>query len=77
VSANAAEELRVSCPTQIAENPVARLDAMSNRLHAMVQAIETLRPALRNFYASLGDEQKTRFNSMGQQNAEILSGRQH
>jgi hypothetical protein len=36
VSAKAAEELRASCPTEIAENPVPRLDAMSDRLHAMV-----------------------------------------
>jgi hypothetical protein len=76
VSAKAAEELRASCPTQIAENPVARLDAMSDRLHAMVQAVETIRPALSGFYASLGDEQKAKFNTLGQQNAEILNGRQ-
>jgi hypothetical protein len=75
VSAKAAEELRASCPTQIAENPVARLDAMSDRLHAMVDAVETLRPALSTFYDSLGDEQKAKFNTLGQQNAEILSGR--
>jgi len=31
-----------------------------------VQAIETLRPALSSFYASLGDEQKAKFNSLGQ-----------
>jgi len=76
VSAKAAEELRASCPTQIAENPVARLDAMSDRLHAMVQAVETIRPALSGFYESLGDEQKAKFNTLGQQNAEMLSGRQ-
>jgi hypothetical protein len=76
VSAGAAENLRASCPTQIPENPVARLDAMSDRLRAMVQAIETLRPALGTFYASLGDEQKAKFNSLGHQNAEIPSGRQ-
>ena len=75
VSAKAAEELRASCPTQIAENPVPRLDAMSDRLHAMVQAVETIRPALSGFYASLGDEQKAKFNTLGQQNAEILRGR--
>jgi len=40
-----------------------------------VQAIETLRPALSGFYESLGDEQKAKFNTLGQQNAEILSGR--
>ena len=77
VSAKAAEELGASCPTQIGKNPVARLDAMSKRLRAMVKAIETLRPALSGFYASLGDEQKAKFNSLGQQNAKIPSGHQH
>jgi hypothetical protein len=62
-SAKATDELRASCPTQTAENPVARLDAMSDRLHAMVQAIEAVRPKFAAFYASLNDEQKARFNA--------------
>src|SRR5262249_16195762 len=32
ISENAGDELRASCPTQMAEAPVARLDAMHNRL---------------------------------------------
>jgi hypothetical protein len=79
-SAKAADELRASCPAQSAETPVARLDAMNKRLHAMVQAIKTLGPMLGTFYASLSDEQKARFNSMGRQNAgqpeTLTSGRQ-
>jgi hypothetical protein len=67
-SAQAADELRPSCPAQTGATPVARLDAASNRLQAMVQAVKTVRPALGVFYASLSDEQKARFNSMGQQN---------
>lgn len=51
------------------ESPTTRLDAMNNRLDAMVQAVKTLRPTLGTFYASLSDEQKAQFNSMGQQNA--------
>jgi hypothetical protein len=35
----------------------------------MVQAAKTLRPTLGTFYASLSDEQKAQFNSMGQQTA--------
>jgi hypothetical protein len=31
----------------------------------MVDAIEAVRPNLKNFYASLSDEQKERFNLMG------------
>jgi hypothetical protein len=35
----------------------------------MAQATKTLRPTLAAFYASLSDEQKAQFNSMGQQTA--------
>jgi hypothetical protein len=31
----------------------------------MADAIEAVRPNLKNFYASLSDEQKARFNLMG------------
>jgi hypothetical protein len=48
---------------------VERLDAMGDRLHAMVQAIKAVRPKLGDFYDTLNDEQRARFNSMGQQNA--------
>jgi hypothetical protein len=68
-SAKAADDLRASCPAQTGERPTARLDAMNNRLDAMVQAAKTLRPTLGAFYASLTDEQKAQFNSMGQQTA--------
>ena len=47
------------------QTPVARLDAVQTRLSAMVEAIKTIRPALENFYASLSDEQKAKFNTMG------------
>ena len=67
-SAQAADVLKTSCPAQTGETPLARLDAASNRLQALVQAAKTVRPALAAFYASLSDEQKARFNSMGQQN---------
>jgi hypothetical protein len=70
-SAKAAGDLQGSCPTHIGETPTARLDVMSNRLDAMVQAVKTLRPTLGTFYASLSDEQKAQFNSMGQQNATL------
>jgi len=36
------------------------------RLNAMIQAVNTIRPALNNFYASLNDDQKARFNVMQQ-----------
>jgi LTXXQ motif family protein len=68
-SVKAADELQGSCPTHVGETPTARLDAMSNRLDAMVQAVKGLRPRLDDFYASLSDEQKAQFNAMGQQGA--------
>jgi len=66
-SAQAADELKTSCPAQTPATPVARLEAASNRLQALVQAVKTVRPTLGSFYASLGDEQKARFNNVGQQ----------
>ena len=61
-SAQAADELKTSCAAQTPATPVARLEAASNRLQALVQAVKTVRPTLGAFYASLGDEQKARFN---------------
>ena len=43
----------------------ARLDTAETRLKAMADAIDSIRPPLENFYASLNDEQKARFNMMG------------
>jgi hypothetical protein len=64
-SADAAAELRSSCPAQTPEAPLDRFDAVRTRLIAMRQAIETVRPALASFYAALSDEQKARFNVLG------------
>ena len=65
VSEDTADRLKASCPAQMPQTPVARLDAVQTRLSAMVDAIKTIRPALENFYASLSDEQKAKFNTMG------------
>jgi ABC-type transporter MlaC component len=65
-SSKAASELEKSCPTETPQNPADRLDAILKRLDAMIQAVNTVRPALNTFYASLSDEQKARFNVMGQ-----------
>ena len=64
-SAKAAAELRASCPSQLADALVARLDEMTAQLDAMVRAVKSLRPTLATFYASLSDEQKAQFNNMG------------
>jgi hypothetical protein len=61
----AGDQLQSSCPTAVPKWPVARLDTVATRLSNMVDAIEAVRPNLKNFYASLSDEQKARFNLMG------------
>jgi hypothetical protein len=40
---------------------------MQQRLGAMLDAARVVRPALQNFYASLTDAQKARFNAVGKQ----------
>ena len=64
-SAKANEVLTASCPTEPTLTPPGRVAAMEQRLKAMQQAIETVRPALTKFYGSLSDEQKARFDRLG------------
>ena len=64
-SHDAAEQLQASCPKEVPQTPVARLDAVKTRLEAMVEAMKTIRPKLQDFYRSLSDEQKAKFNIMG------------
>src|SRR5262249_398630 len=59
---NATEQLRSSCPTAVPLSPVAGVDTVAAWLRALADAIKSIRPALENFYASLNDEQKARFN---------------
>jgi hypothetical protein len=64
-SQSAANALLTSCPTQMPDTPVARLDAVKIRLSAMIDALQTIRPKLQTFYSSLTDEQKAKFNALG------------
>jgi hypothetical protein len=61
----AGDQLQSSCPTAVPKSPVARVDTVETRLSAMADAIKSVRPDLNNFYASLSDEQKAKFNTMG------------
>ena len=66
-TAKAGDLLNAACPQgqdQEALTPPGRVNAMEQRLDAMLQAIDTVRPALTKFYASLSDEQKARFDRM-------------
>jgi LTXXQ motif family protein len=66
-SAQASDLIKAACPTEIPATPPARLAAVGKRLDAMLQAVGTVRPALADFYSSLSDDQKARFNTMGKQ----------
>jgi hypothetical protein len=64
-SAKAAADLNYSCPTDIPQTLMGRLDAVGKRLDALADAVNTVKPALTDFYNSLTDEQKARFNVIG------------
>lgn len=66
-ASQAADIVKAACPSDIPATPPARLAAVGKRLNAMLQAVETVRPALAGFYDSLSDDQKARFNTMGKQ----------
>jgi hypothetical protein len=59
--------MQAACPVEIPVTPPGRLDAMEKRLQAMIGAAKTVKPSLESFYASLNNEQKARFNRLGQQ----------
>jgi hypothetical protein len=63
----AATTIKAACPTEPPSTPPARLAAIGQHLQAMLQAVQTIRPALVDFYNSLSDDQKARFNTLGQQ----------
>ena len=54
-----------SCADSYAMTPPGRLRAMTNRVNATLNAVRIVRPALEQFYNSLNDEQKARFNALG------------
>ena len=62
---NAVSILQAACPDQTPLTPPGRLDAMETRLKAMIEAANTVKPALSSFYASLSNEQKARFDRIG------------
>jgi hypothetical protein len=66
-ASQAAEIIQAACPTEAPTTPPARLAAVGYRVQAMLEAAQTVEPPLRDFYASLDDEQQARFNTLGTQ----------
>ena len=64
-SAKAAEALKSNCPNYQPLTPAGRVEAMEQRLTAMLAAIAVVQPALAKFYDSLTFEQRARFNTLG------------
>jgi hypothetical protein len=64
-TAKAADYLKANCSAEETLTPPGRLAAMEQRLNAMLDAIKIVQPALEDFYGSLTDEQKARFNQLG------------
>jgi len=65
----AVQTLEQACPDYVPQTPVGRLDVMQKRLEAMIEAANTVRPALEEFYGSLDNEQKARLNQLGRDRA--------
>jgi hypothetical protein len=61
----AADTIKAACPNELPATPPDRLAAEGKRLQAILQAVQTIRPKLDDFYASLSNEQKARFNTIG------------
>jgi hypothetical protein len=66
----AVDQLQTACPNFVPLTPVGRLEAMEKRLDAMIASAKTVQPALEDFYASLTNEQKARFNVIGRATAQ-------
>jgi LTXXQ motif family protein len=66
-AANAANTIKAACPAENPSTPPARLAAVGKHLQAMLQAVDSLRVPLHDFYDSLSDDQKARFNTVGRQ----------
>lgn len=62
-SNKASEAMRVACSTDAATTAPGRMAAMEKRLDAMLQAVKTIPPPLKAFYATLSDEQKARLDA--------------
>src|SRR6266516_2525580 len=67
-SVRAADAIKASCPNKTPLTVTARIEAVGGRLLAMRDAVKTVRGPLEKFYDSLSDEQRVRFNRMGQPN---------
>lgn len=62
-SIDMAKFLASSCPEETPATPMARLDAAGDRIMSLLHAATTIEPMLGQFYGSLSDDQRARFNT--------------
>jgi len=62
--------MQAACPNETPLTPTGRLDATEQRLQAMIEAANAVKPALDGFYGALSNEQKARFDHLGQELAQ-------
>jgi hypothetical protein len=65
ISLQMAQAVASSCPHQALTTPLQRLDAAGDRLNTMLYATMIVSRALGNVYASLSDQQKANFSTVG------------
>jgi hypothetical protein len=61
---NAVEIIQAACPSSTPLTPIGRLEAMKQRVNALLTAAKTIQPTLEDFYGMLNYEQKARFNTL-------------
>ncbi|MGO9701534.1 MAG: Spy/CpxP family protein refolding chaperone [Xanthobacteraceae bacterium] len=61
----AADLLKASCGAEPAITPPGRLAAVHKRLDVMLAAVKTVSGSLNDFYGTLSDEQKAKFEAIG------------
>src|SRR5581483_9092247 len=66
--------LTARCQPSQPLTPPARLAAEGKRLDAMLQAVESVKSALDDFYSELSDEQKAQVESIGPGRGSFASG---
>jgi hypothetical protein len=69
-SDKAAGMLAADCPRDVPATPLGRLQSMEQRLEVANQAVEIVRTAMADFYASLADDQKARFDQLNSSGAQ-------
>ena len=66
-AAKRADTIKAACPTEVPATPPAASPRTASICKPCCRRCDTIRPALHDFYNSLSDDQKARFNTMGKQ----------